>query len=305
MYGITETTVHSTAEEVTRAAALAGSRSVGRAIPGWSLRILDEGENVLPPGCPGEIAVGGAGVASRYLNRQDLTAERFFIDAASGERLYRSGDRGQLLPDGSIDHFGRIDNQIKLRGYRIELDEIRSVLLEEPGVLAAAVLVAADDADHTGVELRAYVVAQPGTMVDEDLLRRRLARCLPDFMVPSTIVVIDELPLNHNGKLDLARLPAAPMVTPRHVPPSGIDGVVLEVWRRVLGREPALAGNFFDDGGNSLLALRVTTALREHGLVGIPVGALYQHPTLRSFITYLKERTPARDEPAVKGAHAV
>jgi len=290
MYGITETTVHVTAKEVTRAAALAGTRSVGRVIPGWSVRILDEGGNVLPPGCPGEIAVGGAGVATGYLHRPDLTDERFTTDAVSGERIYRSGDRGRLTPDGCVEHLGRIDNQVKLRGYRIELDEIRSVLLEEPAVVAAAVLVAGDGSEQTGAKLNAYVIVGTDTMVDEGQLRRRLASRLPDFMLPSTVTVVSELPLNPNGKLDPARLPAPPPVAGRNASLPGIEGLVSEVWRDLLGREPEPEGNFFDLGGNSLLALRVTTALRDHGLTAVPVRALYEHPTLRSFIAHLKER---------------
>jgi amino acid adenylation domain-containing protein len=294
MYGITETTVHSTAEEITRTAALAGSRCVGRAIPGWSLRVVDEGGNVLPPGCHGELVVGGDGVATGYLNRPELTAERFLTDAA-GERVYRSGDRGRLLPDGSVEYLGRIDNQVKVRGYRIELDEIRSALLAEPAVLAAAVVVGPGSADQPSAELHAYVVVRPDTTIDEGLLRRQLANRLPDFMVPSTVIAVDELPLNPNGKLDPARLPARPTVVSRNAPLPGIEGLVLEVWRGVLGREPDPDGNFFDFGGNSLLAQRVTTTLREQGVAGVPVRALYQHPTLRAFTAYLRERTPARD----------
>jgi amino acid adenylation domain-containing protein len=303
MYGITETTVHVTAKEVTRAAALAGSRSVGRAIPGWSLRVLDEGGNVLPPGCPGEIAVGGAGVAAGYLNRPDLTAERFGSDAMSGERIYRSGDRGRLLPDGSIEHLGRLDNQVKLRGYRIELDEVQSVLLEDPAVLAAAVVVVGDESCETGAELHAYVVVRPDTTGHQGRIRRWLADRLPDFMVPSTVTVVDELPLNPNGKLDLARLPKRPSVASQNKPPSGIEGLVREVWRRVLGRETDPEGNFFDLGGNSLLALRLTTALRDHGLARVPVRSVYQYPDFRSFVAHLQERTPAERKAVTKETH--
>jgi amino acid adenylation domain-containing protein len=302
MYGITETTVHSTAAEVTRATALTGSRSVGRAIPGWSLRVVDESGNVLPPGCLGEIIVGGAGVASGYLNRPELTADRFRFDAQTGERTYCSGDRGRLLLDGSVEHFGRIDSQVKLRGYRIELDEIRSVLLERPDVAAAAVLVADRTPGHGDAELRAYVVARSGTAADGAALRRWLSRRLPDFMLPAAVVAVDELPLDANGKLDAARLPVPRREASRRTPTSGIEGLVSEIWRDVLGQDLGPETDFFDVGGNSLLALRVTTALRERGLSEVSVRSLYLHPTLRSFSSYLGALRRSDVQPVVENA---
>ncbi len=299
MYGITETTVFVTAEEVTRAVASAGSRSVGRAIAGWSLRVLDEGGNVLPPGCPGEVAVGGAGLATGYLDRGELTAERFVADPVSGERIYRSGDLGHLLPDGSLAYLGRMDRQVKLRGYRIELDEIRSVLLEAPEALAAVVLLAEAGSGRAEAEaeLHAYVVPRPGATADEGALRRRLAARLPDYMLPRTVLLVDALPLNANGKLEPARLPAPPADAGGNAPSTGVEGLVRQVWRAALGREPALEANFFDLGGTSLLALRVTAGLREHGLAHVPVRALYEHPTVRSFAAYLTATRPGGGTP--------
>ncbi|MEU3006106.1 amino acid adenylation domain-containing protein [Streptomyces sp. NPDC007020] len=229
MYGITETTVHVTAATVTRREALAGSRSVGRPLPGWSVRVLDPHGRPVPPGAPGEIVVGGAGVALGYLHRPSLTAERFVPDPLdpTGRRLYRSGDLGRLLPDGTLEHLGRIDDQVKVRGFRIEPGEIRHVLLEDPAVSAAAVTVSGGGVgDAAAVRIDAYVVRAPGAGEDAGAVRKRAARLLPPHMVPATVTVLPALPLTANGKLDPGRLPApgtrtaGPVTAPAAAPAS-------------------------------------------------------------------------------------
>lgn len=189
MYGITETTVHVTAGTLTPENAARATRSVGRPLPGWSVRIVDDHGRTLPPGVAGEILVGGAGLAEGYLNRPELTSERFPPDSGSaGDRCYRSGDLGRLRPDGTIDHLGRIDSQVKVRGFRIELNEIRAVLLEQPHVTAAAVVVrAAGDGGLPAHRLDAYVVLNGG---DADTVRRGTARVLPTYMVPATCTAL-------------------------------------------------------------------------------------------------------------------
>ncbi|WP_323383933.1 amino acid adenylation domain-containing protein, partial [Streptomyces calidiresistens] len=205
MYGITETTVHVTAQTVTRAEALAGSKSVGRPLPGWWVRVTDPAGRPVPVGVAGEIRVGGVGVASHYLNKPELTEERFPTDPRTGERMYRSGDMGRLLPDGRLEHLGRLDNQVKLRGFRIELDEIRSVLLDDPRVSAAAVLLnRTDPGNPATARIDAFVVMDGD---DTAAVRQRAAGFLPEYMVPSTITVLDRMPLTTNGKLDPRELP--------------------------------------------------------------------------------------------------
>lgn len=205
MYGITETTVHVTAQTLTRAEVEAGCRSVGRTLPGWSVSVRDRRGRVLPFGVPGEIWVGGAGVASHYLNQPELTAARFVDDPVTGIRQYRSGDLGRLHPDGRLDHLGRIDSQVKLRGFRIELDEIRSVLLSDPAVRSAAVVVNQSvPGDSATSRLAAFVVLAGSRSAEE--VRRRAASFLPDYMVPSTVTAIPAIPLTVNGKVDTARL---------------------------------------------------------------------------------------------------
>ncbi|MEY9878219.1 amino acid adenylation domain-containing protein [Streptacidiphilus sp. MAP12-33] len=205
MFGITETTVHVTAQTVAGADAV--DRSVGRALPGWSVSVRDRRGAVLPFGAAGEIWVGGAGVADHYLNQPELTRARFVQDPVTGIRQYRSGDLGRLHPDGRLDHLGRIDSQVKLRGFRIELGEIRAVLLDDPGVRAAAVVVHQSvPGDSATSRLAAYVVLDGLRSTEE--IRRRTASFLPHHMVPATVTALPTLPLTVNGKVDTARLQA-------------------------------------------------------------------------------------------------
>ena len=302
MFGITETTVHVTAQTITRQHAIDGSRSVGRALPGWHLYVMDGAQRHVAPGVAGEICVGGAGVALGYLGRPGLTSERFVADPVTGKRMYRSGDKGRLLPDGTLEHLGRLDSQVKVRGFRIELDEIRNVLLELPDVMAAAVVVnRSGPADAAGARIDAYVVLAPGTGTTVGL-RRQAARILPDYMVPTSITALPALPLTTNGKLDAARLPA-PETTPAAAETSGTaepaestagdqgNGHFARdlqgVWQAVLSGQAGFDDDFFDLGGNSLYAVRVAAAMRDLGWPRIPIREIYQNPTIRRLATFL------------------
>ncbi|MGW2636936.1 amino acid adenylation domain-containing protein [Streptomyces sp. NPDC001348] len=292
MYGITETTVHVTAHTLTRADALSGTRSVGRPLPGWRVHIADPQGRMLPAGVEGEIQVSGAGVAAAYLRRPELTAERFLTDPDTGLRAYRSGDRGRLLPDGTLEHLGRLDAQIQLRGFRVEPDEIRSVLLDDPSVREAAVVVS-----HPGTErarLDAYVVLTDGDAARAAGIRRRAARFLPDHMVPSTVTAVPALPLTANGKLDASRLPAPVPSATLTRRPGGPDGtlsergkVLLSVWESVFGTSVGLDDDFFELGGNSLLAVRLAAALRERAMPDLSLRDLYRAPTVRTLLAFL------------------
>ncbi|MEU7583039.1 amino acid adenylation domain-containing protein [Streptomyces sp. NPDC041068] len=309
MFGITETTVHVTAETFTRAMALAGSRSVGTALPGWYLYVLDGARRPQPPGVAGEIYVGGAGVALGYLRRPELTAERFVPDPFTGGRMYRTGDRGRLRPDGRLEHLGRIDNQVKLRGFRIELGEIRSVLAECPGVDTAVVVLHQDDPeDSATARLDAYVVLSEGSVTG---LRERLARRLPEYMLPATITALPELPVTANGKVDLAGLPAPVRIPgPRRAessgqgpdssqegpgqdsseegPESDIRTELIDVWSEVFGLPVSASDNFFELGGNSLLAVRMAAVMRERGLPSLHPRTLYLHSTVQALAAELR-----------------
>ncbi|WP_328691211.1 amino acid adenylation domain-containing protein [Streptomyces caniferus] len=285
MYGITETTVHVTARDVRSWDGHERPRCVGRPLPGWSVSVRDDRGRPLPPGAVGEIWVGGAGLALRYLNRPELTAERFADDRFSGERLYRSGDLGRLRLDGALDHVGRLDEQVKIRGFRIELGEVRSVLVGDPGVVDAAVVVEGQEAGPAHARLVAYTVLAEGTATAD--VRRRSAAILPDYMVPAEFVALAVLPLTLNGKLDRAALPATRR--PLTAPPGGgqgrpVDGTdpaaaMLAVWRSVIAADLGPDDHFFTAGGNSLLAVRLLEALRRQGFGTVSMRDLYRHPT--------------------------
>ncbi|WP_406119496.1 non-ribosomal peptide synthetase [Streptomyces sp. NBC_00989] len=291
MFGITETTVHVTAQTVTRELALGATRSVGAPLPGWHLYVLDPEGRLLPPGVAGEICVGGAGVAHGYVGQPDLTAERFLPDPYHGGRMYRSGDRGRLRPDGALEHLGRLDDQVKIRGFRIELDEIRTVLLEDGAVRAAAVVVGSTDGGgSSGLRLDAYVVLDGG---DVRSVREHAAALLPDYMVPATMTQVDALPLTTSGKVDVARLPA-PGITKgaaEDATPTADDELAAwmqELWSRLLGFPVGLDDDFFEAGGNSTVAVKSSAAMRAEGLPTLRLREFYRHPTIRQVVAALK-----------------
>jgi len=308
MFGITETTVHVTEQTLTRKLALAATRSVGRALPGWHLYVLDPAGRLLPPGVAGEICVGGAGVALGYLGQEELTARRFVPDPFTGGVLYRSGDLGRLRPDGRLEHLGRIDSQVKIRGFRIELDEIRSVLLEDPAVRTAAVVVRRDDpADAATARIDAYVVLSSGG--DPGAVRERASGILPEHMLPAAVTALDTLPLAPNGKLDAARLPAPAARMPREPGAAGAAGAaddltasLTEIWSEVLGVPAGPDDDFFELGGNSLFAVRIGAALRARGLPSLRLRELYRHPTVRGTAAGLGAADTPRADTAAASA---
>ncbi|MFF7617434.1 non-ribosomal peptide synthetase [Streptomyces lavendulae] len=303
MFGITETTVHVTAHEVRRRDALTGSRSVGRPLPGWRVYVLDPSGRPLPYGAPGEIHVAGAGVALGYWNRPELTSERFVPDPYHGGLMYRSGDLGRLRPDGTLEHLGRLDSQVKLRGFRIELDEIRSVLLNDPDVGAAVVVLNGDRPGGAAADVRidAYVVAAEGASLDPSAVRRRATRSLPEFMLPTGVTVLSTLPLTVNGKVDMRALPAPetapvpsspsaacpPGPSTREHPAADLATALAQVWEQVLGVPVGPDDNFFELGGNSLQAVRAAAVVREQGLPPVPMRELYRTPTAKALAAVL------------------
>jgi amino acid adenylation domain-containing protein len=267
MYGITETTVHVTYRPITRADVEAGRGSViGRPIPDLYIRLLDERGEPVPVGVPGEIWVGGAGVANGYLNRPELTAQRFVTDPFDpSARLYRAGDLARRLPDGDLEFLGRIDAQVKIRGFRIELGEIEAALDAHPMVRESAVITR--EASPGDVRLVAYIVVNGGADLTVSEVRRYLRGSLPDHMIPSFILTLQSLPLTANGKLDRSALPDVfrPVVDDvalSEPPAPGTEQLLADIWRETLRVNKVNAGdNFFDLGGHSLLAIRVAVAL--------------------------------------------
>lgn len=294
MFGITETTVHVTKQTVTPEAAVAGSRSVGTALPGWSVSVRDAEGRVLPPGAPGEIWVSGAGVASGYLGRPELTGQRFVVDPVTGERSYRSGDLGRVRTDGTLDHLGRIDDQVKIRGHRVELGEIRSILLKQPGVSTAAVIVRQEvPGDPATVRIHAYAVLDPGGRAEDILAGTR--RLLPEYMSPATLTAVEYLPLTVNGKLDVECLPRPVRAGEENAQPPCTEAAsdiladkVLGVWRSHLGTEVGPDDNFFELGGNSLQVTRVLADLRKAGLPRVSALQFYRNSSGRQFIELVR-----------------
>jgi acyl-CoA synthetase (AMP-forming)/AMP-acid ligase II len=286
MYGITETTVHVTYRPIRQADLAAGRGSVlGVPIPDLTLHVVDAGLEPQPIGVPGEIAVGGEGVALGYLGRPELTAERFVPDpfGPPGARLYRSGDLARRLPDGDLEYLGRIDHQVKIRGFRIELGEIEAVLSRHPA-LSQVVVVVREDAPGNP-QLVAYHVPAEGQTVSAADLRAALKAELPEYMVPSAFVPLSSLPLTANGKVDRKALPAPdgrPDLDREFVPPQGpVQERLAEIWAEVLRLERVGAhDNFFELGGHSLLATQVLSRMRVAFAMDLPLRAIFASPTV-------------------------
>ena len=295
MYGITETTVHVTYRPLTIDDVQSAASPIGVPISDLSLDILDEHLEPVPFGFPGELHVGGAGLAQGYFRREALTRERFIDDPHQrGGRLYRTGDRVRRRPDGEIEYLGRRDEQVKVRGFRIEPGEIAAVLSRYPGVADAAVTRHERDGDAF---LAAYYVPREGG-IDADDLRRYLRDLLPAYMIPAHFVALSRLPLTVNGKLDRRALPS-----PRNTVTATsmreedarnpIAQQVLACWQTALGTDRlGLDDNVFDNGAHSILAVRVRGMLQSRLKREIPVVLLFQYPTAAALATALQHHDP-------------
>jgi amino acid adenylation domain-containing protein len=294
MYGITETTVHCTYRQVRLEDTAIISRSVGRPLPGWNIYVLDESQRLVPVGVEGELYIGGAGVAGRYINRPDLTQKRFIkCPFRGGGYVYKSGDRGRYLPNGELEHLGRIDTQVKLRGFRIELDEIRSALLSFDGITGAAVIFDSAEGDQARACLRGYIVTVAS--IDIATIKKALCTQLPDYMVPTTLRVIDAIPLTQNGKTDVNALLAlevedklmAVLATTDNSLKADTLSVVANAWKEIFGVLPKETDNFFDLGGNSMLAARLKIKLERQNFSGIRLRELLANPTPLAMANFL------------------
>ncbi len=299
MYGITETTVHVTYQPIAERDVAVGRGSViGRAIPDLQVHLSSAGLALVPIGVPGEILVGGTGLARGYLGRPALTAERFVPDPFGGQtgaRLYRSGDLARRLPDGGLEYLGRIDHQVKVRGFRIELGEIEAALERQPEVKAAAVLARQDGPGER--RLVAYVVPAGSAAPDADELRRALAAELPDYMVPAAVVTLAALPLTPNGKIDRRALPTPEEVgTPAAAaepPRTALERHLAGLFARVLSRETVgRDDDFFALGGSSLSGAVLINRLQEALGEVVHVVAIFDAPTVARLAAYLAEGYP-------------
>ncbi|HEX8362676.1 MAG TPA: amino acid adenylation domain-containing protein, partial [Longimicrobium sp.] len=294
-YGPTEATVWSTVHEY--GADEEGSPSIGRPIGNARVYVLDAAGEPAPVGVAGELHVGGAGVARGYLERPELTAERFVEDPFAGGRMYRTGDLARWLPNGTLEFLGRNDHQVKVRGYRIELGEIESRLAHYPGVREAAVLAREDVPGDR--RLVAYLAAPEP--LDVEALRAHLSAGLPEYMVPAAFVRLDALPLTPNGKTDRRALhapeEAAHAVHAYEAPVGAMEEAVAAIWADLLGVERVgRLDHFFDLGGHSLLAVQVVSRVWQELDVEAEPGDLFQHPVLADFARGLEGAAPAESQ---------
>ena len=322
-YGPTETTVTATTFEVPQAfnAEARHRMPIGRPLPNRQLYVLNAQGQPVPVGVPGELYIGGNGLARGYLNNPGLTAEKFIelqiadlrlqieelqpsasvnlqsaiSNLQSAIRLYRTGDLVRWLPDGNIEFLGRTDQQVKIRGFRVEPGEIEAALGEHPGV--REVVVQARAARTGGKQLVAYVVAPDATLTPAALAEFLKAK-LPDYMIPASFVLLDAMPLTSGGKVDRRALPApelAPGGAPSYVAPrTPVEAEIAQVWAQVLNVERVgLNDNFFEIGGHSLLATQIVSRLREQFQVELPLRRLFEAPTVEGTALLIAEQQAA------------
>jgi amino acid adenylation domain-containing protein/non-ribosomal peptide synthase protein (TIGR01720 family) len=274
---------------------------VGRPIFNTELFVLDQDLNLLPVGIAGELCVGGDGVGAGYINDSRLTASKFVpnpFSATSGARLYRTGDRARYLPDGNIEFLGRSDHQVKVRGFRIEIGEIEAALNEHPMVRESVVVAQDDPAGDK--RLVAYVVAEGGPSE----LRKYLADRIPDYMVPSAFIQLDQIPLTPNGKVDRQALISYEEVAASE-PESNvakarnpIEELLVAIWAEVLGlKQVGVTDNFFELGGHSLVATQVISRISETFKIELPFRAFFDAPTIDALALYVEE--------ALRSQHAI
>ncbi|MEZ7890387.1 MAG: amino acid adenylation domain-containing protein [Candidatus Wallbacteria bacterium] len=296
-YGPTEATVAATIGELRPDKII----TIGKPLPNYQIYILDEMLNMVTPGTEGEIFIAGPGVARGYLNMDEADSLRFiFLDKLTGTPicLYKTGDIGRLTDDGEIEYLGRSDTQIKLRGFRIELSEIESVLMQDPGILMAAVTL-----HNNAKQLAAFVVKREGKEIDYKMLRERLKKNLPPYMIPAFLDEVESLPVSISGKINRKLLPAAvkpfvdssrEIITPRN----SAEEKVYAIWKKALDIDMiSVTDDFFLDlGGHSLLAATAASALRKiPEFSGISVGDIYKYPTIEKLAGTVSQNKETAD----------
>jgi acyl-CoA synthetase (AMP-forming)/AMP-acid ligase II/acyl carrier protein len=305
LYGPTEATIicasHTVPEEE------APRPLLGRALPGAALRVCDMYGHPVPPGTPGEIRIGGLGVTRGYLGRPELTAERFVT--VDGGRFYRTGDLARWSVAGELEFLGRGDDQIKIRGFRVELGEIEAALAAHPAVAEAAVTARREraapgrPADSGDLRLVGYVVPRPGAAPDTGELRDFLRAGLPDYMVPTAFVTLGELPLTPHGKVDRRALPeperTAAGAGRSTAPRTPTEERLAELWCEVLGvRRVGIEDNFLALGGHSLLAMQLITRVRGAFSIDLPLRMLYETSSLEELAAAVAAAQAAQSDAA-------
>ncbi len=300
-YGPTEATVGALATAVELEEGMSGTVPLGAPLGNSEIYILDRYLRPVPHGAVGEIYIGGEGVAAGYVNQPGETAERFIPHPFSSDpaaRLYRTGDRARFLRDGPVEFLGRVDSQVKIRGYRVELREIEEVMKGHRGVDQVAVVVR--DEEGGDGDLVAYVVASSGLKVAASELRAYAAERLPEYMLPSSVVMLDRLPLSPNGKLDRRALPAPEeeRAAENFVPPrSPLEETLAGIWRGVLRVERiGVHDNFFTLGGHSLLATQIVAQARSAFQVELPLRSIFESPTVAAMAAAIGDAASSASE---------
>jgi aspartate racemase len=298
-YGPTECGVFATTYPITNTESINDNVPIGRPIENTTVFILDGYGNPVPVGVPGEIHIGGEGVAQGYWNRPGMTAASFVPDPFSGKpggRMYRTGDVGKYREDGNILFLGRSDRQVKLSGYRIELTEVEAALATHPDVSGAAVILT----QNGDKRLTAFVELSPDRHLTFAELRQYLSKLLPHYMIPTQLEVLDVLPLTSSKKVDyqaLSRLGSSPVTgQARHVPPrSAVEKVIAGIWQETLGAEGiGVTDNFFDLGGQSLIATRVLSRVREKLQAEVSMRQFFDAPTVGGMAALIGRDEQAR-----------
>ena len=291
VYGPTETTIWSA---TMRLMADPGPVSIGRPIDNTRMYIVSSAGQLQPVGVPGELLIGGVGLARGYRQRPELTAERFIPDTLSGQagaRLYRTGDLARWSPNGTLVCLGRLDDQVKVRGYRIELGEIEIALEKHPGIRQSAVVTREDGSGQK--RLAAYFVSSISPVPTASELRGHLLNLLPEYMVPSLFVRLEKFPLTPNGKVDRRNLPLPDVHEPSKVkagkPPGNLqERTLVEIWEHVLHREPiSVDDDIFDLGGDSILIFQIVSRANQAGLRLTP-PQVFRHRTISQLVQQLK-----------------
>lgn len=277
---------------------------IGTPIANTQIYILNQYLQPVPIGVTGEIYVGGDGVGRGYLNRPELTQENFIPNPFTkkiGDRLYKTGDLARYLPNGNIEYLGRIDYQVKIRGYRVELAEIEAILVSHPQVQQAVVIVWEEPSDLE--QLVAYIVSKQ-SFLKESQFRQFLQQKLPDYMVPSSIIMLEAMPLTPNGKINRQALPTPSnsiKQSDNFIPPRNVVELQLaQIWSEVLVIDRiGIKDNFFELGGHSLLAVRLMVKIQQHFQNNLPLATLFQSPTIEQLANLLQDSKPIFTSPLI------
>ena len=288
MYGITETTVHVTYKFISKEEIAEGKNSIGIPLPSYEAFVVDHNLKIVPIGVPGELLIGGTGVGRGYINRDELTKQKFVYSNLKGNKLYRSGDLARWLPDGSLEYLGRIDDQVKIRGFRVELGEIETLIANIPQVTGVAVITRENKEGDKAI----YAYYLSDELLDEEYIRRELAKKVPDYMLPAYMMQLDSFPMTSNGKLDRKSLPDIQAHSKEIFirPETETEILVAELFAEVLEIDVNRVGtrdNFFELGGHSLRATKLLNQIEAKTGIRISLKDMFSNPTVKVLADYI------------------